>query len=248
MPTRQISNGNVTVWWVPSIANGAAPTATEINAGKNLSAAISWNNFELGSSGSADVDDRAITDLGNAISRGFPDFGATLAFFREANSSDSASIYQQAFTLFKTPGLTGYLVVRYGQALPSAVAAIGDVVSVYKVQTDRVSDDTEGDDSVKFEVNFLPQGALWEHTLVSPAGTLTATPTTLSLAAGKTGRVKITLAGKDVTAGAVYSSSDSTKAVANNGGTTLAVSAGSATITVSHPSATGTATVTVTIT
>jgi len=244
MPTRQISNGNVTVWWVTSIATPASPTPAEINAGINLSAAIAWNNFELGSTGSADVDDRSIVDAGNSVSRGFPDFGATLDFFREANMADTASIYQQAFTLFKTPGIYGYLVVRYGQALPTAVAAAGEYVSVYYVQTDVFSDDTEGDDSVKFEVTYLPQGVLFEHTLVKTAVVPISAPTTLSLATnGAIGKLKITVSGKDVTSGATYTVSDPTKAISKGNGIIQRVAAGTGvTVTVSHPAATGSST------
>ena len=242
MPTRQLSNGNVTVWWVTSIADINAPTAAEINAGINLSPAIAWQNFELGSSGSADVDDRAITDRGNATSRGFPDFGATLDFFRDANANDSASVYNIAYTLFKQSGIYGYLVVRYGQALPSTVAAADQYVSLYYVQEDVFSDDTEGDDSVKFEVSFLPQGSLVEHTLVKSATTTVATPSTLTLATnGTMGKVKVTINGKDVTASATYTSSDTTKAQSMGNGVIKRIAAGTGvTITVTHPSATGT--------
>jgi Bacterial Ig-like domain (group 2). len=248
MPTRQLSNGHITVWWVTSIADPAAPTAAEINAGLNLSEAISWNNFELGSSGSADVDDRSIVDVGNAISRGFPDFAATLAFFREKNASDSASIYEQAFQLFKQPGLAGFLVVRYGQALPTAVAAADQIVSVYKFITDKPSDDTEGDDSVKFEVSFMPQGSLFEHTVVKSATAVIPTPTTLSPAVGDVDKITVKVGGQTVTASATYVSSDTAIAAVYSNGVVEAIAAGSATITITHPSATGDGTVTVTVT
>lgn len=246
MPTRQVSNGNVTVWWVPTIANPAAPTPAEIAAGINLSAAISWNNFELGSSGSADTDDRSIVDVGNATGRGFPDFSATLDFFWEANNTDSTSIYRQAYQTFRTPGINGHLVVRYGQAAPTVAAAAGDYISVYKFQTDVFSTDTEGDDSVKFEVAFLPQGVLYENVLVK-ATTLTAAPTTITVTtSSRLGKITATLAGKDVTSSASYVSSNSAVATVSSRGIVVWQSTGTATITVSHPGATATATVTVT--
>lgn len=249
MPTRIVSNGNVTVWWVTTIADPSAPTVAEITAGINLSPAIAWNNFELGSSGSSDVDDRAITDVGNAISRGFPDFGATLDFFREANASDSASIYQIAFTLFKQPGLNGYLVVRYAQALPSTAAVAGQLVSVYRVVTDVIADDTEGDDSVKFEVTYLPQGIIWEHVVVKTAAAPTVAPTTMTLATnGLLGKITTTVGGKDVSTSAKYVSSDTTKATVSNTGLVKRIAAGTGvTITVTHPGATASASVALTM-
>lgn len=249
MPTRLLSNGNVTVWWVTSIANGAEPTAAEINAGINISEAISWNNFELGSSGSADVDDRAITDSGNSVSRGFPDFGATLDFFRDANPADSTSIYNQVFTLFKQPGILGYLVVRYGQALPSTVAVAAQYVSVYKVLTDANSDDTEGDDSVKFEQTFLPQGSLWEHVLVKTAVATVASPTTLVLATnGLIGKINATVSGRDVTASSTFTVSDPTKAQHMGNGIIKRLAAGTGvTVSVSNPGGTTAASVALTM-
>lgn len=248
MPTRQVSNGNVTVWWVTSIAVPGAPTAAEINAGLNLSEAIAWNNFELGSSGSDDVDDRAITDVGNAISRGFPDFSATLDFFREANAGDTSSIYYQAFQLFKQAGILGYLVVRYGQAAPSTVAVAGQIVSLYYFITDYVADDTEGDDSVKFEVAFLPQGTLYEHVLVKTAVPVISLPTTMSIGVGDIDKIDSTVSGKVVTASSDYSSSDTTKAIVSSTGVVTGVAAGTATITVSNAGASASDTVAVTVT
>jgi hypothetical protein len=247
MPTRQVSNGNVTLWWVTSIATPAAPTAAEINAGLNISEAVAWNNFELGSSGSADVDDRSIVDVGNAISRGFPDFSATLDFFREKYATDSSSIYQQAFQLFKTAGLNGYLVVRYGQRLPDVVATAGDIVSVYKFVTDYIADDTEGEDSVKFEVSFLPQGVLFEHVLVKLATPVDATPATITVAVGALAQITATVGSYNYTAAATYSSSDTTKATVSSTGIVKGIATGSATITVSYAGATGTDTVVVTV-
>jgi hypothetical protein len=247
MPTRQVSNGNVTVWWVTSIADPAAPTAAEINAGLNLSEAIAWNNFELGSSGSSDVDDRAITDVGNAVSRGFPDFSATLDFFRDANQGDSTSIYNQAFTLFKQPGLNGFLVVRYGQTTPSAVAAANQIVSVYKFVTDVVADDTEGEDSVKLEVTFMPQGILHEHVVVKTASAVAATPATMTLAVDDLDKITAKVGGQDMTAAASYVSDDPTIATVSSTGVVKGVSAGTADITVSHPGSTGSGTVAVTV-
>jgi hypothetical protein len=247
MPTRQVSNGNVTVWFVTSIANPAAPTPTEINAGKNLSEAIAWNNFELGSSGSDDVDDKSIVDSGNSVSRGNPDFGATLDFFRERDLTDTTSIYAQAFTLFKNQGVAGYLVVRYGQALPTAVAAAGEYVSVYKVLTDAISDDTEGNDSVKFEVKFLPQGVIHEHTLVKTAVAVVVAPATVTISTSDPlAKLTATVSGKNVTNQCTFVSSDTTVATVSQAGVVKWVSAGTATISVSHPSATtdGTSTVT----
>jgi hypothetical protein len=51
------------------------------------------------------------------------------------------------------------LIVRIG--VPAATAhAATQKVSVYKFIADAVMDNTEGEDSVKYMVNFMPQGKL----------------------------------------------------------------------------------------
>lgn len=247
MPTRIVSNGNVTVWWVTSIADPNAPTAAEINAGKDFSEAISWNNFELGSSGSADVDDRSIVDVGNATSRGFPDFSATLAFFREKNASDTTSIYQQAFDTFRDSGLKGFLVVRYAQAAPGTPAVAGQIVSAYYFETDRISDDTEGEDSVKFEVNFLPQAILAEHVVVKTAAPVVVAPATLALDVDEIGIASAAVGGHPMASEADWISSAPNIASVSSRGVIVGISAGTATITATHPGGTTAGTVTVTV-
>lgn len=57
---------------------------------------------------------------------------------------------------------TGYLTVRVNKAASSVYAA-GDVVSIYKFTADSVMENTEGEDSIKFMVNFAPQGKLGKN-------------------------------------------------------------------------------------
>src|SRR3954467_15811033 len=99
------SNGNVEIWAVPvaGIANIQAPTAAEINAGVVLSNAVAWEGSDFpANDASNDVDDRSIRDRGNATSRGFAQFGATLSFFRPL-PTDTTSEYALAWAFFKTP-------------------------------------------------------------------------------------------------------------------------------------------------
>jgi hypothetical protein len=51
------------------------------------------------------------------------------------------------------------LVVRAGLTA-SATTTVGDKVSVYKFVADAITDNTEGEDSIKFGVTFQPQGVL----------------------------------------------------------------------------------------
>ena len=164
--TKLQSNGNLSVYWVPvsEIADEAdfvaGPSAAEITAGVELTAAIAWDGYDLGAGESNKIDDKGIADKSNAQSRGFAQFSGSLTFFRGI-TSETTGAYAEAFDTFKAATdarVTGYLVTRIGTG--SAAIAADDIVSVYKFVADAVMDNTEGEDSVKFMVNFRPQGQL----------------------------------------------------------------------------------------
>lgn len=242
--------GRVSVWWVPDggIADINAPTDAEINAGIPLSHAIAWENYELAASESDDVDDRSLMDLGNATSRGSAQFGGTLSFFRDRNPNDTTSPYVQAFEAFRTPRAYGYLVVRVLQNVQGeqTPAAPGQDVSIYRFVADTFIDDTEGDDSVKFTVNFQPQGMLAVYTKVA-GGTLVVDPTTVEVAVGEAAKVTATVDGMNVSSGARWIADDTSVAYASPFGVVKGNAAGTTDVTVDFPGA-GSATVSVTVT
>jgi hypothetical protein len=166
--TKLQSNGNIKVYWVPSseIADEEAFLATpydiQIEDGIDLTAAIAWDSYELGSTDSNKIDDRGIVDTGAVQERGFAQFAGSLMFFRGI-TSETTGAYATAFAAFKaaTDGTRpqGYLVTRIG--VPSATGfASGQKVNIFKFIADAFMDNTEGEDSVKFMVNFAPQGKL----------------------------------------------------------------------------------------
>lgn len=239
------SNGNVEIWAVPvaGIANIAAPTATEINAGIVLSNAVAWEGSDFPANDeSNDVDDRSILDKGNATSRGFAQFGATLAFFRPVQG-DTTSEYALAWTFFKTPRVPVILVVRVLQGTEGVHvnAAAGQWVTLYQFITDTVNDDTEGEDSYKYIVNFLPQGNLAVNTQVKNATPPTVTPSSLALTAATGANhsktLRAVLGGKRATQVVTWTSANPAVATVSTNGVVTGVSAGSTTVTANHPSA-----------
>lgn len=249
------SNEYVKVVWVPEAymtpAQAALPTAAILNASTtvDLSPAIAWQDFALGATDSDDVDDRGIVDPGNAVSRGFSNYEGTLSFFRDANPADSTSDYNKAWATFRTPRTYGYLVLRVAEKKWSDAFAAGDRVSVFRFIADIVTDDAEGDDSVKFTVNFLPQGIVYPYIRVAAAGTISGVAGTKSqtVAAGSYSLAPV-LSSRSIRTAATYSSSDTTKARVTNNGVVIPVAAGTATITVNHPAATAPVTHVLTLT
>lgn len=252
------SNEYVKIAWVPDAymtpAQATAPTTTILNAGTTvqLSPAIAWQDFALGATDSDDVEDRGITDPGNAVSRGFANFEGTLSFFRDANSADSTSDFVKAFQTFRTPRTYGYLVMRVAEKKWSDPWATGDRVSVFRFIADIITDDATGDDSVKFTVTFLPQGLLYPYTVVKDGTTPAAiagvvTTKSQTVAAGKYA-LSPTLNGKDITAVATFGSSNTAIATVSKNGVVTPIAAGTANITVSHPAATAVVTQALTLT
>ena len=169
--TKTTANGKIKVYWVP-VANitgtedawVAAPDISDMAASGSvdLTSAIAWDSYELGSTDSNKIDDRGIVDEGAVQERGFAQFAASLMFFRGI-TSETTGAYYTAFEAFKaaTDGSrpVGFLVTRVGVPNTTALAA-GQTVSAYKFIADAFMDNTEGEDSVKFMVNFAPQGKL----------------------------------------------------------------------------------------
>lgn len=248
------SNEYVKVAWILDAnmpaGEAAAPSAATLNAATTLqlSPAIAWQDFALGATDSDDVEDRGITDPGNAVTRGFSNFEATLSFFRDANPNDLTSDYVKAWNAFKVPRTYGYLVLRVAEKKWNEPWAAGDRVSVFRFVADIIVDDTEGDDSVKFTVNFLPQGQMFTYTVLAdtPKATLTV-PATLSVAPAEAKLLTVTLSGTDQRAKSTYVSDDTTIAYVSQNGVVVGRSAGAATITVQHPGASAPATVAVTV-
>lgn len=151
---------NTTIWWIPlgGVVNPAAPTVAEINAGTNISCAI-VTGFTLGATDSDTDDSKSICDDANVVTPTFDNYEANLSFFRSDLVAVTA-VYDTAFNLFKVDRVEGYLVVRHGK-VSTAVAATGDIVSLYRVISDSPSD-VEGDGGapIQFTVPFLPQGVM----------------------------------------------------------------------------------------
>jgi len=85
---------------------------------------------------------------------------ATTAAIASGSVVTLSTSYSLAYDLFKSATNSrpnGWLVTRVGKPAGTALAA-GDVISVFKFTADAVMDNTEGEDSMKFMVNFQPQG------------------------------------------------------------------------------------------
>ena len=236
------------------IANIYAPTPAELNAGVNLSRAVAWDNLEVNPSDSSDIDDASIVDSATAVEAGFDQYGVTLPLFYPKDLTLSGDPYVIAYNTFKAGRVAGYIVRRYKPAVSTLATfsdtfAVADWVEVFKVVADFADQDTEGEDSTKYTVHFLPQGTMSGPVLVKTASPVVVAPGTASITVAGAGKTKLTatLSGYDITADVTWTSSDNTKATVSNG-VVKAVAAGTATITATYASATGAGTSVITVT
>jgi hypothetical protein len=173
--TKMVSNGKISVYWVDASdvtdeeAFVTSPMDTIIAGGLDLTPAIAWDSYDLGAQDSNKIDDRGIVDEGQVQTRGFAQFTGSLMFFRDADP-EAVSDYNDVYETFKaaTDGSRpeGYLVTRIGVANTTAIAG-GQKVNVFKFIADAFMDNTEGEDSVKYMVNFMPQGKLGVNVVVN---------------------------------------------------------------------------------
>lgn len=239
------SNGNVQLWAIPvaNVADFRSPTADEINTyGVQLEAAVAWDGTTFpANTESNDVDDRSLLDRGNATSRGFAQFEATLALFRPV-PSDTTSEAAVAWDFLKTPRVPVYLVTRVlqGEEGTHTPAEAGQWVNVFRMITDTVNDDTEGEDSYKYLVGFLPQGEVSVYTQVKNDDPVSVTALGgTSVEVGGHTTLRATLGGNYATQVVTWLSSDPDVATVSLNGVVTGHSSGNAAVTATHPAATG---------
>ena len=155
----KLMSPNTTIWWVPlaGITNYLAPTAAEVTAGSNISAAI-VTGYTLGATDSDTDDSKTIVDEGNVQTPTFGNYEANISFFRDG-IGDTPTAFTTAYNLFKAGRVEGWLVSRHGYKSTVAATA-AQLVSIFRVYSD-FGQDIEGDGGapIQFTVPFKPQGA-----------------------------------------------------------------------------------------
>lgn len=153
---------NVSVYWVPAppgIDDINAPTADEINAGVDISCAITVDNFTLGWT-DRDLDDsRSLCDTDNVENPTAKNVEADITFFLDADFEDNTSVFNEVMELFETPLQRGFLVQRIGKnpnSEPLVVA--GDRVTVFDVLSGDPNIENDGTAPVRMQVRFYAQG------------------------------------------------------------------------------------------
>jgi uncharacterized membrane protein len=120
-----ISDGNIKVSWVPSIATVQSPTAAELNAGYDWTQRLTPDGLKTDPT-TAEVNTSSLASTFDTTVPGRKSYQAEITFKR-----GTSALEDQPFTTLSY-GVTGFLVVRRGTPYATAYAT-GDRVEVYPV-------------------------------------------------------------------------------------------------------------------
>ena len=234
--TKIVSNKNTAVFIGPksAVADVLKPTLAELATLTNVSEAIKWDGYDFKFEASEQDEDRALTDAAGAATRGYENFGGSIAFYTP-QPSDTSSIYRQARNRVGVPHTELVIVTRDGMPASTAFAA-GQVVNVFHVITD-ANAHQRGDKNRFYTINFKNKGYGASNRII-PSAAATAVTVTGGAAvttAGPAVQLKAMYEGNDITIGAKWASSDETKAVVTPHGLVVGIAAGTAQITASYP-------------
>lgn len=163
---KMTSQNNSAIYWLPIVGlpTPGAPTAAQLNAGSNISAAI-VTGYTLGATASDTDDSKTIVDEGNVATPTFGNYEANISIFRDG-VGDTPTVFTTAYNLFRTAWVEGYLVSRYGKKSTDPFVA-GDVISVYRVINDTLRDvESDAGGPIQATIPFLPQGQMYVNITV----------------------------------------------------------------------------------
>lgn len=236
MPATKINSNKNTylgVGVISSIDDIFAPDLDELETLVNASDDTKWDGYDFGVEASDTDEDRVLTDAATAASRGYENFGGSIAFFPPL-PTDSTSKTRTLRSLVSTPHTELALVQRDGYPANAAWAA-GQVFNAFHVITD-ANAELRGDKNRYYTIDFKPKGKAGINRIVpSPVPTAVAVTGDASITMGETGQLRAAYEGNDITVGAVYVSSDESVAVVTPHGKVIPISAGTADITATYP-------------
>lgn len=255
------SSGNIQVRWHASnaFAAPAKPTAAEVNAGRIITDDISWNDWDFGIQASNTINDPSLAAKSNVSDRGAIQYGGSCSLYLPGDLTDASNHHKVTYDLLAAPRTIGYISIQIDGELSEnnvatytgglvQTAAVGDLISIYKVETAGYSHAITGEEAFRETISFLPQGEAYVDVVVATTNVVVTTPATLTvdISDGDRGVLTTTVNGRPFTRGVRYTTSDATKATVSQNGIVTPIAAGAATITATYGSATDTVAVTVT--
>ncbi|MDL5351100.1 Ig-like domain-containing protein [Microbacterium sp. zg-YB36] len=243
MPATKISSNKHTALHIgvrAAIADVETAILPELQALTNASNVTKWDGYDFGVEASETDEDRVLTDAATAATRGYENFGGSIAFFPPL-PGEVGTPERAVRSLVSTPHTELVLTQRDGYAA-SAAWAPGQVYNAFHVITDANSEQ-RGDKNRFYTIDFRPKGAVGINRIV-PSLTPTAVAITgpAAVGVGESIQLRAAYEGNDITVGAVWVSSDESIAVVTPHGKVIGIADGEVEITATYPgSAAGTA-------
>lgn len=224
-----------------AVADPRDPKLAELAALTNVSEAVKWDGFDFNVEASEQDEDRALTDAAGAATRGYENFGGSVSFFKPL-ADDTSSIYRVARNIAGKMHTELAAVQRDGLPASTPFAA-GQVVNVFHVISD-ARQEQRGDKNRYWTTNLKSKGFVGINRIIpSAVPTAVAITGTATVTVDKSVQLHATYEGNDITVGAVWKSSDETKAIVTKHGIVIGVAVGPVDITATYPgSAAGTPT------
>lgn len=161
MPNKLLrGNVKISVVEYEGIADPTAPTSAELNGefSYDISCAV-LDDYTLNQTDSDTDDTLTVCDVGNVETRTFSNYEGELTGLRDADLSDTGSVYNLFFRLFLAPDNKYWIVKRIGQPQATAYAA-GQVVSLYAFTTDYPTNNAEDGSMLSMTANLKPAGEI----------------------------------------------------------------------------------------
>lgn len=244
------SDQNISVWIGPAnaIADFGAPTAAEINAMENISAALSWQDWDFGVQASETTNEPSFADPANFTDFGASQYGGSMSMFYPKNYDDPTNALSRAYDLTDQPWELLAVVIRIdGEKRNSTAAQDGDYVHAFLTMTDGEVNSLTGAEALRRTITLLQQSVFAIYTIVGSAGVAPVATPPASLAIGESVRVPATVLGREFTNALEYRSEDPEVAVVGRGGIVTGVGDGTTDITITNPNTDDSATVEVTV-
>lgn len=167
-----LADGNIRLSFLPTLANPAAPTVTELQAGIDLSCKVLKSDFRASAVASETISGQAaLCETSNASAPGQSNFEVSLTLFRwfdDANKGKADASDDTAFQALKVKGTHGYLIVREtGKSYEDEWAA-GDEVDVYEIVTDNPQSPSDTGGYIRRVIPTFPQNG-WLNVAVAAA-------------------------------------------------------------------------------
>lgn len=152
----------------PAAASGI-PTATELNAGIDISCAVLDSDANWTNAASDRFNEKAACQKGNSQALGAANYDTALTFLREfleAGGADTAG-EDKGYQAVRTRGTTVWIYLRESDKDSTAAWTAGDIIDLGGEVVSDAPMRVNNDGNLKRRIEFLPQNMIVEETIAA---------------------------------------------------------------------------------